>query len=86
MSFFHTPKPRQFHIKPRYYDPREEEVKERQKRLGLDESTDNETRLRMEMQRKWRDDARRQRSQNSFKKTIIYLVIAGFLIWLIFFH
>ncbi|MDR2935987.1 MAG: hypothetical protein LBU80_01405 [Rikenellaceae bacterium] len=32
-SFFHTPKPRQFNYRPRYYDPEAEEREQRKKEL-----------------------------------------------------
>jgi hypothetical protein len=43
-SFFHRPKPRQFHLTPRYYDEHKERIAESRKRVGLDnENKENDT-------------------------------------------
>ncbi|HPR33884.1 MAG TPA: hypothetical protein PLK12_17410 [Prolixibacteraceae bacterium] len=32
-SFFYTPKPKQFHVEPRYWDPKKEEREARERRI-----------------------------------------------------
>ncbi|MBP6230182.1 MAG: hypothetical protein KA397_00830 [Paludibacteraceae bacterium] len=43
-SFFHRPKPRQFHVTPRYYDEHKERIAESQKRVGLDKENEGKNR------------------------------------------
>lgn len=38
MPLLHTPKPRQFHYQPRFYDPRKEEWEERKRRFAAKKS------------------------------------------------
>lgn len=69
LTFFNTQRPRQFYIKPRYYDPEKEAQEqrkwEREQRLSGHEG------LRQEMARKWH----RKKKKKSMSVTLIYLVL-----------
>jgi hypothetical protein len=83
--FFKRPRPRQFDYKPRYYDPKKDELEQRKRELGITNSNDPSEKLRADIQRKWRYERNKRRSNTSEIKTIIYLIIAGLMIYLIFF-
>ncbi len=83
-KFFHTPKPKQFQIKPRYYDPKKEELEQRKKALGLTDSSDPEVRLRAQMQQRWRSERREARKKASYQRLIIFILLAFILIYLLF--
>ncbi len=82
---FHTPKPRQFYHRPIYYNPEEEERKEREERLGL-KPKDGEfhTSIQRGSFRKQRWDApeetremRRERKNSNVRLIAILLVLFG---------
>ncbi|MBP6976750.1 MAG: hypothetical protein KBB71_00350 [Lentimicrobiaceae bacterium] len=83
-KFFHTPKPKQFEIKPRYYDPKKDELEQRKRELGLTDSSDPELRLRSQMQQRWRDGRRESRRKASSQRLIIFILLAFLLIYLLF--
>lgn len=85
--FVKTPKPKQFHFKPRYYDKKKEELKQRKMELGIidkDTKGDPELRLRTEINRKWRNDKRSSRKSADLQRLIIFAVIVLALIYFIF--
>lgn len=69
LTFFKTQGPRQFHIKPRYYDPEKEAQEqrkwEREQRISGGEG------LREQMERKWH----RKRRKKSMGVTLVYLAL-----------
>jgi len=83
-KFFHTPKPKQFEIKPRYYDPKKEELEQRKRELGLTDSSDPELRLRSQMQQRWRNERRDARKKSSSQRLFIFILLALILIYLLF--
>jgi len=83
--FFKRPKPRQFNYIPRYYNKEKEEREQRKKELGITNSDNAGDKLRAEIQRKWRYERQKSKSATSELKTVLYLVIIGLLIYLIFF-
>ncbi|HNS17420.1 MAG TPA: hypothetical protein PKH94_09290 [Bacteroidales bacterium] len=83
-TFFHTPKPKQFEFKPRYYDPKKEELEQRKRALGLSGTGDAESRLRSQMQQKWRNDRRETKRKASSQRLIFFILLAFLLIYLLF--
>ena len=82
--FFHTPKPRQFEIKTRYYDPQKEEREQRKKELGLSGEGGSGALLRSKIRRKWGHDRRAAKRQADLRKMIIFIILAFILIYLLF--
>ncbi|MDD5508669.1 MAG: hypothetical protein PHD25_10165 [Bacteroidales bacterium] len=83
-KFFHTPKPKQFEFKPRYYDPKKEELEQRKRELGLSDSSDPELRLRSQMQQRWRSERKEARKKSGTQRLIIFILLALVLIYLLF--
>jgi len=82
---FRTPKPKRFNFKPRYYDPDKEEIEKRKYDLGITDSDDPEIRLRAEMKKKWRNEARTSRRKSDLQRTLFFIVIIALLVYIIFF-
>mgnify|MGYP006278394077 CR=1 FL=1 len=85
LIFFKRPKVRQFNYKPRYYDQAKEEREERKKRLGITDSEDPTDQLRARIRRNWRYETEAKRKRTSELRTIVYLSIAAFFVYLILF-
>lgn len=83
--FFKRPKPKQFDYKPLYYDKEKDEREQRKKELGLTDSEDHMEQLRSQIKRKWRYEREARKKRTSELRTVLYLVIVGFFIYLIFF-
>lgn len=83
--FFKRPKPRQFDYKPLYFDPETEDAEERRKELQALRSTDRGERMRAEFRRRWKSNKAVPDNQNKTFRIVFYLVIAGFVLYLIFF-
>ena len=84
--FFKRPKARQFNYKPLYYDPDQEEAKERQKLKDALNSTDPAERMRAQIRRRWRTDQRNTpESGINFVRIFIYIAFAAFMIYFLFF-
>lgn len=75
-TFFHRPKPKQFHYEPRFYNP-DNEKDENGNELSEEEKRENR------MHRSWEDN-RDSRSTRRSPRTIIWLVvIAAFILYVI---
>lgn len=83
---FHTPKPKQYYHRPIYYNPEEEERKEREQRLGLNTQDDGKfhTSIQRGSFRKQRWDApeetremRRERTNSNVRLLVILVVLFG---------
>lgn len=83
--FFKRPKPKQFDYKPLYYDKEKDEREQRKKELGLTDSEDHMEQLRSQIKRKWRYEREARKKRTSELRTVLYLVIVGLFIYLIFF-
>jgi hypothetical protein len=83
-KFFHIPKPKQFEYKPRYYDPKKEELEQRKRALGVTGTGSTEADLRARMQQKWRNERRDARKKSSSQRLIIFILLALILIYLLF--
>lgn len=84
ITFFKTPKPKQFNFPPRYYDEEKERLEQRKRELGL---SDEKPDFRTQVTTNWRK--MRKRDQKSRKKAemsvLIYLLIVAGLVYLMFF-
>jgi len=86
-GFFKTQKPKQFEFKPRYYDPKKEEMEERKKQLGLsddDKEEDYKIRLRSRMNSQWHKKGEEKKSGgflSNRNKMWIMLIVAFLLIY-----
>lgn len=84
ITFFRTPKPKQFNYPPRYYDAEKERREQRRKELGLTgEKPDFKSQISANWGRYKRHD--KQRKQKAEISVIVYLLIVALLIYLIFF-
>ncbi len=87
ISFFKTGKPKTFNYQPLYYDERKEELENIKKQIQGDSEDDVVERIRSNIHRSWRESYERRRGKGavSGSRLIIYLIILGLLIYLIFF-
>jgi hypothetical protein len=95
-KFFYTPKPKQFHISPRFYDPDKEERDDRVQRikdeLGIvDEKKDREGSYRPRIKGQFRNqDAWQAKSsepaRRSQNKRLLYLFVILALVFYLFFY
>mgnify|MGYP006906715740 CR=1 FL=1 len=76
ITFLHRPKPRQYSYKPVFYNPEEEERKERMAEPG---SRDH---LRQEIRQKWGQN--RSRKKSSSLSLMLYILIILGMLYLIF--
>lgn len=83
--FFKRPKPKQFDYRPLYYDKEKEEREQRKKELGITDSDDHMEQFRSQIHRKWRYERDARKKRTSDMRTVIYLIIVAFFIYLIFF-
>jgi hypothetical protein len=77
-SFFKTNKNRQFTYIPRFYDPKKEEMEERRKRLGLDQSDGPVREYRRGIMRgSFREalDSRKKTNRSSSLRLVLILII-----------
>ena len=84
ITFFRTPRPKQFHYPPRYYDEDKDRWEQRKRELGLSEEKAD---FRSQVTANWRrfkhhDDRRKKKAEIS---VLIYLLIVAMLIYFIFF-
>jgi hypothetical protein len=84
ITFFHTPKPKRFEIKPRYYDPQKEEWEQRKKELGIAGDTDKEYLLRSRIHQKWGTERRLAKKRTDLRRLVIFILITLLLVYLLF--
>jgi hypothetical protein len=95
-KFFHIPKPKQFNIKPRYYDPLKEEREARERRikeeLGIvDENENNRSSFYSNIKGQFRNSPKHksktvsQARKASNKRLILLILILLLLAYLLFF-
>ena len=84
ITFFRTPRPKQFTYPPRYYDPEKERWEQRRRELGLsDEKADFKSQISTNWRRFKRHD--RERKKKAEISVLVYLFIIAILIYFIFF-
>ena len=87
-KFFETPKPKSFHIEPRYWDPKKEEREARQRRINAELGIENESEFRTHIIKgefrkgfsrgKWTLERQRRRSNT---RLLILIVITAALVY-----
>jgi hypothetical protein len=87
ISFFKTAKPKDFSYRPLYYDERKEELEKIKKSVEAESGDDVAERMRVRLDRSWRDkyDRRRRRSSTSNLRLLIYLAAIVMVIYFMFF-
>lgn len=84
ITFFRTPKPRQFKYPPRYYDEEKERWEQRKRELGLSsEKADFRSQVSTNWRRMKKHD--QQRKKTAGISVVVYLAIVAMLIYFIFF-
>lgn len=96
-SFYKMRKPRQYEHKPIYWDPRKEDLEERERRirreLGMEESLEDykpqikgkfvEGTSHLKRSYNKGEDIRSRKYKNF--KLVLWLVVLGFIFWILFF-
>ena len=84
VTFFRTPKPKQFNYPSRYYDAEKERWEQRKRELGL---SDEKADFRTQLNTNWKKFRKRdkQRKKKAEASVLIYLIIVAILIYFMFF-
>jgi len=87
ISFFKTGKPREFSYKPLFYDERKEELENIRKSVQEESSGNTSERVRVQIERSWRDRRNRQRRKTpvSSLRLLIYLAVIALVIYFLYF-
>lgn len=86
ISLFRRPKPKQFEYKPLYYDKRKEELEQVQQQYANPEEARKIEAIRERLERRWdihRNHKGKGKSSNSM--LILYLLLVGAVVYLLFF-
>ena len=86
LTFFKTPKNKQYNYKPVFYDQKKEEREKRMKAAIESDSADYEEALRDRMRLRWKRSAGSREKRSSQQRLVIILVIISLLTYLIFFR
>jgi cytochrome c-type biogenesis protein CcmH/NrfG len=85
ITFFKTPKNKQFNYKPVYYDSKEEERKDRLKGALEEEGEDYEIALRRRMQARWkRNSGVKDKKTSNTRLIVIILALVLITYWIFF--
>ena len=85
LTFFKTPKNKQYNYKPVYYDKKKEESKERRESAFKDKGDeDYESALRTKMQNRWKRTAGAKEKKSSNTRLIVIILAMAFLLYWIF--
>ncbi len=78
-SLFKTPRPQQFHIAPRYYDPIKEDIKERTERIKAELNLENNSDYRSNISGAFNRRAKQNRQATVLQMVLITVfLIIGF--------
>ncbi len=85
LTFFKTPRNKQFNYKPVYYDKKKEEREKRQKAVLEEDHENYEKALRDRLQMRWKrtSGARSRRAAN--QRLVVIFVVMFILLYLVFF-
>ena len=86
ITFFKTPRNKQFNYRPVFYDKKKEERELRMKSAIEDDSRDYEEALRDRMRLRWKRSAGTRDRKASRQRLIVILVVIFMLFYLIFFR
>lgn len=82
LVFLKFNKPRQFDYKPRFYDPKKEEMAERLRQMGGTSSAGEAVREKIRM--KWHSEGDDSRHKKARSGMLIYVLIVLMLLYIIF--
>lgn len=88
ISFFKTAKPKEFNYSPLYYNERKEELEKIRKSVEVQEGGDTVERMRMNLERSWRNrrDRQRRKTPVSSIRLLAYLAAIALFIYFMFFY
>jgi len=88
ISFVKTGKPKLFSYRPLYYNERKEELEKIKKSVEAESSADTSERMRIRLERSWRErqDRKRQKISTSNIRLLVYLAALAMLIYFMFFY
>lgn len=86
ITFFKTPKNKQFNYRPLFYDPKKEEREKRLKTAYEAGKDDYEQALRDRIQMRWKRTAGIRDRQASNRRLIIILAVVFLLVYYVFFR
>ena len=79
-TLFHTPKPKKFTYKPRYYDEEKDRLEQKKAEMGYDSKLSHRESLRLQMSNKWRRGSASGASNTSQLTKFVYYTFYGFVI------
>lgn len=85
LTFFKTPKNKQFNYRPLYYDQKKEEREKRLKSALEETDRDYEQALRERMRMRWKRNTGAKEKKASNQRLIIILLVIFLLFYLVFF-
>ncbi len=85
ITFFKTPRNKQFNYRPVFYDKKKEEREKLYKTASEDTSQDYEQALRERMRMRWKRNAGAKDKKASNQRLVIILAVIGLLFYLVFF-
>lgn len=86
ITFFKTPKNKQFNYRPLYYDPKKEEREKRLKTAYEAGKDDYEQALRDRIQMRWKRTSGTRDRQASTRRLVIILAVIFLLAYYVFFR
>jgi Flp pilus assembly protein TadB len=86
ITFFKTPKNKQFNYKPVFYDKKKEEREKRMKSAIEDNGGDYQQALRDRIRMRWQRSAGSKDKKTSSQRLIIIILIITVLVYLVFFR
>jgi hypothetical protein len=88
ISFFKTSKPKEFKYSPLHYNERKEELEKIRKSVEAKEGGDTVERMRVNLERSWRNRRDRQQRKASISsiRLLIYLAAIALVIYFMFFY
>lgn len=85
LTFFKTPKHKQFNYRPLFYDKKKEEREKLQKTALEEKGQDYEQALRDRMRMRWKRNAGAKDKKATNQRLVIILVVIFLLFYLVFF-
>ncbi len=86
LTFFKTPKNKQFNYKPVFYDKKKEEREKRLKSALEDDGGDYQQALRDRIRMRWQRTAGNKDKKSSNQRLLIIILIISVLVYLVFFR
>jgi len=84
LTFFKTPRNKQFNYKPVYYDKKKEEREKRQKAALEEDNKNYEQALRERLQTRWKRTSETRSRRAASQRLVVIFVVMFVLLYLIF--